>query len=164
MIKVLLYQKENSNGNPYLYEIERILKAQGVQTERASLPFWNKEGNYDIINLQWPEELFNWIEKNHIINLEDIRNSIRERFKKREDFVASVTKPKRPPIKLINTPQFCGICLHYKVQESYTNPNSQIRRCSLHEGWIVDAPFLGCCDAFKLDKKELETLQMYKKR
>jgi len=62
MTRVLLYQKENSNGNPYLYEVERILHAHGIETERASLSFWDMKGTYDVINLQWPEELFNWKE------------------------------------------------------------------------------------------------------
>jgi len=62
MTKVLLYQAKDSNGNPYLYEVERILQTHGIETEKASKPFWDMQGAWDVINLQWPEELFNWKE------------------------------------------------------------------------------------------------------
>jgi len=62
MINLLLYQTKRSAGNPYLNEIARILSTRGIEGTLAHAPFWERKGNYDVINLQWPEELFNWKE------------------------------------------------------------------------------------------------------
>jgi hypothetical protein len=62
MIKVLLYQLKESAGNPYIYEMSRILQKQGIVVTIGSDDFWDKKGDYDLINLQWPEELCRWHE------------------------------------------------------------------------------------------------------
>lgn len=62
MINLLLFQTEKGAGNPYLWEIERILRKHGINAIMDDAPFWNRKGNYDAIVLQWPEELFKWNE------------------------------------------------------------------------------------------------------
>lgn len=102
MIKVLLYQNKDSNGNPYLYEIERILQVHGIETERASLPFWEKQGTYDVINLQWPEELFNWKEPSDT-DLAKLESTL-EYWKSRSKIV--ITRHNTVPHNKKNNPQY----------------------------------------------------------
>jgi hypothetical protein len=59
-ISILLYQHKASAGNPYLMEMNNIIHSLGMETTIASEPFWEKNDNFDVIHLQWPEELVDW--------------------------------------------------------------------------------------------------------
>jgi len=60
MMNILFFETDKAAGNPYLWEIERILRKHGINGILDDAPFWKREGDYDAIVLQWPEELFNW--------------------------------------------------------------------------------------------------------
>jgi glycosyltransferase involved in cell wall biosynthesis len=61
-VKVLFALPQSSN--PIIQELADAIKQQGVQTFINIDDFWNKQGNYDIVHIHWPEALCNWREPN----------------------------------------------------------------------------------------------------
>lgn len=106
------------------------------------------------------EQLFNWIEKNRIINLKQVRASIYERFKSENYFVAFVEKPKRSTLKRLRPLDSCGICIHYMTRQvSFaTNQATDVSKCFLFKEWLIGVFLYKHCDSFSLNKKEVERL------
>ncbi|MCD8740542.1 hypothetical protein LT679_08005 [Mucilaginibacter roseus] len=56
-MKVLLTSNAN---NPYITELVEGLAAK-VEIVNSVTEFWNSEAMFDVIHIQWPEELFKWL-------------------------------------------------------------------------------------------------------
>lgn len=72
-MKVLITSSINAQ-NKYIHNLIKSLELNGICVDCSIQKFWNlTDLNYDILFLQWPEELFNWekINISKIISLEE---------------------------------------------------------------------------------------------
>lgn len=61
-LRVLVAFKEGDTDNLFVETLCRGIAGLGVDITYSTERFWNEEqASYDIIHLQWPEELVGWV-------------------------------------------------------------------------------------------------------
>ena len=57
MVRILIAIGEKTFTNPFVSTLSEGLRARGLQVVCSSDEFWHNWGDYDIIHIQWPEQL-----------------------------------------------------------------------------------------------------------
>lgn len=57
---LIVYTAVSVSDNPFVRVLADSLRAQGFEVVCSVRDFWQTPGTYDIIHLQWPEEVFGW--------------------------------------------------------------------------------------------------------
>ena len=81
-MKILFaYQETDLTDNLFVVSLIKSLRDRKLQIDSSIDLFWNSDIKYDIIHIQWPEELFRWksVSKEDITKLIYRINVVQER-------------------------------------------------------------------------------------
>nr|WP_321378896.1 glycosyltransferase family 1 protein [uncultured Bacteroides sp.] len=104
-MRILLVFREGLDDNLFVYTLREGFRKKGFEVECSLDAFWNENSFYDIIHIQWPEELFYWNAPT-----DELLNKLDQRFK----------VLKRKGARIVYTRH--NVCPHYldiNVQKSY---------------------------------------------
>lgn len=57
---LIVYKASGLSDNPFVRLLADGIRASGFEVVTSVEEFWNNAAEYDIVHLQWPEELFGW--------------------------------------------------------------------------------------------------------
>ena len=57
---LIVYKASGLSDNPFVRLLAEGIRACGFEVVCSAGEFWNNAEAYDVIHLQWPEELFGW--------------------------------------------------------------------------------------------------------
>ena len=57
---LIVYKASGLSDNPFVRLLAEGIRACGFEVVCSVGEFWNRAEAYDVIHLQWPEELFGW--------------------------------------------------------------------------------------------------------
>lgn len=57
---LIVYKASGLSDNPFVRLLAEGIRTCGFEVVCSAEEFWNNAAAYDVVHLQWPEELFGW--------------------------------------------------------------------------------------------------------